>query len=494
MILRKNISLNEEYLGKLEPLMQKHNGNLSAVIREVIDLADAAFQDPDSVKKLISGLKKEQNLTSLTLIWALKNLAGRLPDEYTVQNIIGSNIYSLSDMEGRLNELGNEVYWDLSVKICPDNNIQPENVNFTVTGKNPDTCRFMSSIIATFAAQKYKLNVSDFKIINASCEFNMIKGEEDRALKSVVENFGYMDDAFSELYKKPGFWTIIVPIYIMMNYEMVAIPRHLFADILSGKTTNKITTCIERYCGYPINQIPLEDFLTKVKILFQTIGLIEDMDINKGSLIIHHRFTNSEAIGWLANMFEEILRQNGQTYNSIIGENIIILKKLPEVSKILVRLAEDLTIRDDPTGNYYSNLVKMLNLLRNVPSNDEFLKSLAGKFGRKILQNYKTDNNIITWGAGTFIKYMQDMSAILKQDSKWSIVGENVICGQIITCPLVKGNAQTSIINCTFIKGLYDGWISDALGGKIERIHTMPENIDSGKSCCEIYVYYNHEK
>jgi len=52
MILRKNISLNEDYLRKLEPLMQKHNGNLSAVIREVIDLADVAFQDPDSVKKL----------------------------------------------------------------------------------------------------------------------------------------------------------------------------------------------------------------------------------------------------------------------------------------------------------------------------------------------------------------------------------------------------------------------------------------------------------
>jgi hypothetical protein len=492
MILRKNISLNEEYLGKLEPLMQKHKGNLSAVIREVIDLADAAFQDPDSVKKLISGLKKEQNLTSLTLIWALKNLTGRLPDDNTVQNIIGNNIYSLSDLEGRLNELGNEIYWDLSVKISPDNNIQPENVNFKVTGKNPDTCRFLSAIIATFSAQKYKLSVSDFRIINASCEFNMIKGEEDRALKSVVENFGYMDGAFSELYKKPGFWNIIVQIYIMMDYEMVVIPRHLFEDILSRKTTNKITTCIERYCGYPINKISSEDFLIKVKILFQTIGLIEDMDINKNSLIIHHRFTNREAIGWLASMFEEILRQNGQTYNSIIGENLIILKQLPEVSKILVRMAEDLTVRDEPAGNYYSNLVKMLNLLRNVPSNDEFLKSLSSKFGKKIIQNYKKDNNISSWDVSTFEKYMKDMSAILKHESKWSIVGENIIFGQIFTCPLVKDNAQTSNINCTFIKGLYDGWISDAFGDKIERVHTMSKTINSG-DCCEIYVYYNHE-
>jgi hypothetical protein len=492
MILRKNISLNEEYLGKLEPLMQKHKGNLSAVIREVIDLADAAFQDPDSVKRLISGLKKEQNLTSFTLIWALKNLAGRLPDENTVQNIIGNNICSLSDLEGRLNELGNEIYWDLSVKICPDNNLQPGNVNFTITGKNPDTCRFLSAIIAIFAAQKYKLIVSDFKIINASCEFNMIHGEEDRALESVVENFGYLDEAFSELYKKPGFWNIMVQIYIIMNYEMVTIPRFLFEDILSGKTTHKITACIERYCGYPINKISSEDFLRKVKMLFETIGLVEDMDINKGYLIIHHRLTNHEAIGWLANMFEEILSQNGQTYNSIIGENLIILKQLPEMSKILVRFAEDLTIRDGPAGNYYLNLLKMLNLLRNVPSNDEFLKSLGSKFGKKIIENYKKDNNIIVWDTGTFVKYMQDMSAILNQDSKWSIVGENIISGKIFTCPLVKDNAQTSNINCTFIKGLYGGWISGVFGDKVESIHTMSKTIDSGKTCCEVYVYYNN--
>jgi hypothetical protein len=164
------------------------------------------------------------------------------------------------------------------------------------------------------------------------------------------------------------------------------------------------------------------------------------------------------------------------------------------VSKILVRFAEDLTIRDDPAGNYYSNLVKMLSLLRNVPSNDEFLKSLGSKFGKNILYNYKKEKNINVWDAGTFEKYMQDMSAILKQDSKWSIAGENIICGQIFTCPLVKDDAQTSSINCTFIKGLYDGWISDALGDKIERIHTMSKTFDSGKTCCEIYVYYYNEK
>lgn len=99
MIVRKNISLTEEYLKKLEPLKQKHKGNLSAVFRDIIDIADAVLNDPDSAKQLISQLKKEQNLTSSTLIWALQNTAGRLPDEEIVRTIIGNNIYSISDLE-----------------------------------------------------------------------------------------------------------------------------------------------------------------------------------------------------------------------------------------------------------------------------------------------------------------------------------------------------------------------------------------------------------
>src|SRR3972149_10284852 len=170
MILRKNISLNEEYLKKLEPLMQKHNRNLSAVIREVIDLADVAFQDPDSVKRLISGLKKEQNLTSSTLLWTLKNLGGRLPDEETVHNIIGNDISSLSDLERRLNELGSEIYWETSIKIDSDNNIQPTNATFTIDAKNPHASRFLATIIALLVARKYNLGISRIQNVNGSLE------------------------------------------------------------------------------------------------------------------------------------------------------------------------------------------------------------------------------------------------------------------------------------------------------------------------------------
>src|SRR3990172_7414719 len=129
MNLRKSISLDEEYLKKIEPLVQKHNGNLSAVIREIIDLAEIALKDPDSVKRVILGMRNKQSLTSSTLAWALKNLVGRQPDEEIVHNIIGNDIYSISFLEKRLNELMGEAYWDSSIRINSDDDRQPQSAS-----------------------------------------------------------------------------------------------------------------------------------------------------------------------------------------------------------------------------------------------------------------------------------------------------------------------------------------------------------------------------
>lgn len=482
MILRKNISLTEEYLKKLEPLMQKHNGNLSAVIREVIDLADAAFADPDSVRRLISGLKKEQNLTSSTLVWALKNLAGRLPDEETVNNIIGS-VSSISSLEKRLNEMGGEIYWGLSVKSSSNNDMKPDNAVFTITGKNMDLNRYLASVIALYAAKNYHLGVTKIRGVNNSFEMELVKGEDDWALGSVTENFGYLEDTFSELYKKPDFWSIIIGLYIKMNYDMVAISRQSFEELLGGIIPPKATVCIERFCDYPINQIPPDDFLKKIAYLYPRMGIIKNIDINKDSLIIHHGLTGPLAIRKLADMFVELLSLNGRTYSATISESLIVLKLQPEVGKILTRMIEDLKPKEAPLANYHTDLLKMLDMLKNVPSDEEFIKSFGSKFGKKMIQNYETDKKIDKWDAGAFIKYLQETNAILGQDANWANISENVIHGEIRACRLVNGNGNTGITNCMFIKGIFNGWVSHAFGDLSKTVYES-----QGKNPCEIYI------
>jgi len=488
MNLRKSISLDEEYLKKIEPLIQKHNGNLSAVIREIIDLADVAFKDPDSVKRLFLGLKNKQSLTSSTLIWALKNLAGRLPDEEIVHNIIGNDIISISSLEKRLNELIGEVFWDSSIKISSDDDRLPEKVSLTINGKSQDMNRFLAAVAAVFASKKYNLGVSSVRNANNSLEMHMIRGDKEKVLKSISDNFGYMDNAFFELYKKPDFWNMILTLYVKMNYDMVAIPKQFFEEILGGRTSHKITTCIERFYGCPINQIPLEDLLKKIKEIYKYTGIIENVDIDKDSLIIHHTFTEPEAIKKLAYMFVELLRLSGHTYNSVTSRNLIVLKPIPRAGKILIKMIEELKTTEGLFENYHKDLLKMLDLLKNMPTNEDIIKSLGIEFGKMMMQNYEKDKKIGAWDTETFVMYMQKTGMILKQNSKWEIISKNVIYGKIIACPLVKDDDKFNNLNCTFIKGMFDGWISHAFGEQIEILHTTPQTTTTGNGFCEIYV------
>ena len=54
MVIRKNISLESSHIKKIESLTTKHNGNLSAAIRDAIDLTDVSLRRYGSVEEAIS--------------------------------------------------------------------------------------------------------------------------------------------------------------------------------------------------------------------------------------------------------------------------------------------------------------------------------------------------------------------------------------------------------------------------------------------------------
>ena len=487
MNLRKSISLDEEYLKKIEPLIQKHNGNLSAVIREIIDLADYAYKDPDYVKRLISGFKNKQSLTSSTLAWALKDLAGRRPDREFVNNIIGNDIYSISFLEKRLNELLGEVYWDSSIKITSDDERAPHNASFIITGKNQDMNRFIGALIAVFVSEKYDLGISSTRSENNSFEMHMVRGTREWALKSTNDHFGYMEPAFSEFYKRPDFWNMVLTLYSRMNYNLVVIPKQSFEEILGGKTSHKITTVIERFYGFPINQIPAEELLKRIKDIYQCTGLIENAHIDKESLILYHSFTEPESIKNLAHMFVELLRLSGHAYSSVTSRNLIVLNPIPGTGKILIKMIDTMRNSDVQFDKYHSDLLKMLDMLKNMPSNEELIRSLGWKFGIVIIESYQKSKKISNWDEETFITYMKETSALLKMDSTWEIINKNAIYGRISRFPWAENDNRINNLNYTFVKGMFQGWVSHAFGEETEIVFTMPSK-DPGNDFSEIYI------
>lgn len=488
MIIRKNISLTEEYLKKLEPFKQEHKGNLSAVFRDIIDIADAVLNDPDSAKQLISQLKKEQNLTSSTLIWILQNTAGRLPDEEIVRTIIGDNIHSISDLERRLNDIGKEIYWDISVKLSADDDINPHNGVFTIEGKNLHMTRFVAVVIAIFVAKKFNLGVIKTKNINVSFIMHMKQGDNKWALITLADNFGYMDNAFSGLYKKPYFWNIIINLYEKTDYDMVTIPKQLFEELLEEEQSPK-SNIIEIFSGCFAGQISLVDFLKKMKDIYQAMGLIEKMDIDADSLIIHHKLTNPRAIKKLSEILINTLRLNGQIYISKVSDNIISLKRQPEMCKVTSKVLDDLS-HEVTSENYPTYFSKILGLLKDGADYDEsFIKSLGYTFGKTLMQNYQTNNKIDIWEPSIFINFIKGTKETHKHDFEWETISKSVICGRIKTCPLKHGN-DFDITTCTFINGIFDGSIAHAFGERADKISKMQNQFKNKEDFCEIYIAF----
>ncbi|WP_243684697.1 hypothetical protein [Methanosarcina barkeri] len=58
MLIRKNISLDDKYLKKLQPLLDANNGNLSAAVRDTIEVADTALLYHKSIDEAIRFLKE----------------------------------------------------------------------------------------------------------------------------------------------------------------------------------------------------------------------------------------------------------------------------------------------------------------------------------------------------------------------------------------------------------------------------------------------------
>lgn len=63
MLTQKNVSLDETHLQKLQPLLEKHKGNLSAAEREIIDLASSDLENHGTPGRIDEKLKKEREFS-----------------------------------------------------------------------------------------------------------------------------------------------------------------------------------------------------------------------------------------------------------------------------------------------------------------------------------------------------------------------------------------------------------------------------------------------
>ena len=203
-MLRKNVSISDTHLKMLDPLLKKHQGNLSAAMRDIIDFTGFVTENMGSLETA-KDLFKEKNhameqtrnriygiTIPLTMFrWLLNNKKGHLPpineaiQLFSHQNI---NSYDINTLNKVINEEISFLNWPITVNVGSENG----NISIQITGIDPEINIFYAKLISMFLSNnKNPQKISKILHYPASV-YILFSGAstQEEASQSIHEIFG----------------------------------------------------------------------------------------------------------------------------------------------------------------------------------------------------------------------------------------------------------------------------------------------------------------
>ncbi|MDO9516672.1 MAG: hypothetical protein Q7J10_01355 [Methanosarcinaceae archaeon] len=349
MLIRKNISLDEKYLKKLQPLMDVNGGNLSAAIRDTIELTDVALQNHGTIEESIVALNtpvasparfddllengEHLIINRTALKWLIKNSSGCLIDEELVDELINPfSIQTMMELDIYLNNLSQEFGWGIEVSIFCMDPIDPDTATITFSNGDSYLRDFFAEHIALFLAKWKQLDIDDLYRRSKSIRIDFKKSTvvPDEVPSGIMKHFGHLDPLHKELHKKEVFWVGLVNAYKTTGYNMVAIPKNHFESIAAGDVPDG-TTVFEKVTNHPIEDIPLSELLVLFKRIFSVSQIVNNIEIHlepgNESVKIQHDYRDEKTIMKLIQYFTNIFEANGHKFDVTHSSSLMIFKR-----------------------------------------------------------------------------------------------------------------------------------------------------------------------
>lgn len=216
-MIRKNISLFEEDMKKIEGIVEKHEGNLSAAMREIIDFVDfmqRRFGNLDAAKK-VERKAKGICVPPTLLNWFLTYTDGCLPDEITADCV--EEITAIESMS-KLAEIA-DMGFSVAIKIDADDERNPSEATIQISGERMSR-EFIAKITSCFLAKNRGMVVKDVNRRATATIVKLEKGweteekmeEEDykKMRESLIKHFGERHIMMQEILNKPRFWNEMI--------------------------------------------------------------------------------------------------------------------------------------------------------------------------------------------------------------------------------------------------------------------------------------------
>jgi predicted hydrocarbon binding protein len=461
----KNISLDNEHINKLKPYIEKHNGNFSSAIRELIDNAGKSVIPENS-----------SLINDPFLNWLLEEMHGRfIPDN--ILNLIIDPLFinDMSNLSKNINKRLANLDWKVNVKIdCNNNNIKSNNmvslspISIDITGPS-HKMNIIALMVSQFIIQNSPES-SPFLIKSVTNLGSHIKIEllsttnKKEGIKSLHTFFGEMEETANAIKDRTFFWNHMINRHVISNYQMVTIHKNYYEDILAGKIPMG-ETIIEILAKKPIQEIPLVELLPLVKHVYEISGVVDKVEIRDSNIILFHNYRNREATERLKKSLIMLMETGGHLYDGKTAANMLVIEHRPDVGTKINQLVEHLKDSNNKLDQELATFVTYLKSINNIHDTPMSISVMGRRIGTSLIQEYAKENNIKEWNLENFQKAFTVIDSKIHKDSEWKTEGDSLLY-RIRKCAITMEDNNFDAYICRASREAFKAALDYAFGNK----------------------------
>ncbi|MCG7848137.1 MAG: hypothetical protein MIO93_03020 [ANME-2 cluster archaeon] len=483
MVIRKHISIEKKDYDKIKPFLTKHEGNFSAAIRDIIDLAidkKIALDHSDRVMLF------DSSIANYLLIKTL----GIIPDKEILSEIADPSLFnSVSETVKFFNVKFKELDWKIELSLDYDTDNDPTTGVLTIKGEYYPLISLCAKIMSLYLAVEKHLGIDDIHKRKTAIELiYKLRVSEEVAINDLNKHLGIMQDLFSEIEKKPGFWQAIVKKYRDSNYKTIAVHKDTFEELLANEIpVGEIG--IELIAKRHIKDIPHREFLYILKEVYETSMIAENVDIEGDTVKVFHNYKNPNAVNTLEKILLNQFKANGHTYIVKSTRNLIIFQHLNEMGMKILKIIEKL---NRSNSSFDKEIVTFLTYINNLEQSRDS-HGYPGVFGytmsKRIFKEYAREHDISEWDIKTFQEAFSTLDSKIGRISEWENVDNNSVCYTVNKCSLAHAGGEFNTDMCQLVRGLLRGAIEYTFK---EDVKIKPiKQLTHGDEICECHICFD---
>ena len=197
-IPRKNITISEDHFNMLDPILKRHNNNLSAAMRDIIEYAVFTLDRFGSIergKEILENMhEKEDSVYDVTIPmsmfkWLITSQDGKMPSLEEVKQLFMSQMFTETEIESlirSINEQNKTMHWPLFIKC----HVDKSKLYIIITGVDQVINKFEAILLSQYlATQEEPFVLEEMIVLPNSIQIQYEKGSIEMADEAMQKHF-----------------------------------------------------------------------------------------------------------------------------------------------------------------------------------------------------------------------------------------------------------------------------------------------------------------